>query len=101
MIRLGKMTAAGSARIEEARGNGRWDAAYTSRVAPSVPDDLQEALNLSPEAAAGFSAWTNSAQTMYVVWVEEAKRPETRRRRIAELIRRARQPAETSGGERA
>jgi len=88
LIAAGKMAAAGLAQVEEARRSGRWAGAYTSRSSPALPADLQEALAADPAAGAGFARLTNSAQTMYAVWVAEAKRPATRQRRIAEVVRR-------------
>lgn len=89
LIRAGRMSEAGLAAIEQAKRSGRWSAAYTSRVKPALPPDLEEALALKPAAFKNFVQMTNSAQTMYVVWVEQARRAETRRRRIEQVVARA------------
>lgn len=89
MMRLGKMSQAGLARVEEARQNGRWAAAYTSREKPGMPPDLQAALAQDPQAQEFFDGLAPSGQTMYVAWVEQARRPETRQRRIQEVVRRS------------
>jgi len=56
-----------------------------------VPDDLVDALK-----AAGlhgeFDALSYSHQREYVEWIEEAKRPDTRKRRIAQTVSRLREP---------
>jgi uncharacterized protein YdeI (YjbR/CyaY-like superfamily) len=89
LIEAGLMEEAGLRAVEEAKGNGMWDAAYTSRVEPEVPEDLSEALKENKEAWENFEAFSNSAKLMYVRWVEGAKREGTRARRISEVVRKA------------
>lgn len=89
LIGAGLMAEAGLRAVEEAKGSGMWDAAYTSRVEPEVPEDLSEALKENAEAWRNFEAFSNSAKLMYVRWVEGAKREGTRARRISEVVRRA------------
>ncbi len=89
MIEAGLMTEAGLRAVEDAKESGMWDAAYTSRVEPEVPDDLLEALKEDGKAWENFEGFSNSAKLMYVHWVENAKREGTRMRRISEVVRRA------------
>jgi uncharacterized protein YdeI (YjbR/CyaY-like superfamily) len=89
MIEAGLMMSAGLEAIEEAKNNGMWDAAYTSRVEPEVPKDLLRALKENQASWSNFEGFSNSAKLMYVHWVESAKRKETRARRIFEVVRRA------------
>ena len=56
----------------------------------TVPSDLRAALAESPEAKAAFAAMSFTHRREYVEWVEEAKRPETRSRRIATTVERVR-----------
>jgi uncharacterized protein YdeI (YjbR/CyaY-like superfamily) len=49
-----------------------------------IPDDLQAALEARAGAATQFAALSPSAQREYLEWVTEAKRPETRAKRIAQ-----------------
>ena len=51
-----------------------------------VPADLRRALASAPEAGAAFETLSFTHQREYVEWVEEAKRPETRARRIAATV---------------
>jgi len=51
-----------------------------------APDDLRAALDASPRAAATFDAFPTSCRREYVEWVVEAKRPETRAKRIAQAV---------------
>ena len=53
-----------------------------------VPADLQTALAADPAAAARFERLTEGHRREYVEWIDEARRPETRARRIAVTIER-------------
>jgi hypothetical protein len=57
----------------------------SERVVEPTPD-LAEAF--TPEAAAAFERLAPSHRRAYVRWIEEAKRPETRARRVAESVSR-------------
>jgi hypothetical protein len=57
----------------------------------SVPSDLAEALARDAAADASFSKLSFTHRREYVEWVEEAKRPETRQRRIAAAVERVRE----------
>jgi Bacteriocin-protection, YdeI or OmpD-Associated/Domain of unknown function (DUF1905) len=51
-----------------------------------VPPDLAEALSSDPAAEATFERFSYSHRKQYVDWIEEAKREETRRRRIEKAV---------------
>jgi uncharacterized protein YdeI (YjbR/CyaY-like superfamily) len=51
-----------------------------------VPADLEKALGRNPKARAAFAGFSPSHRREYVQWIEEAKRPETRRKRVATTI---------------
>ena len=53
---------------------------------PQVPPDLEAALRENQAAAATFEAFPPSCRREYVDWIVEAKRPETRARRVAEAV---------------
>ena len=55
-----------------------------------VPEDLANALTADDVAAAAFDALPPSHEREYVDWITEAKRPETRQRRVAETLARLR-----------
>lgn len=88
MIAEGRMTPAGLALVEEARRRGTWDQATSGRL-DVTPPDLEAALAGEPAAAARWEEWPASPRRQYVYWVLDAKRPETRERRVAEVVRRA------------
>ena len=86
LIRDGRMRPAGRREVEAAKADGRWDAAYDAPSTATVPDDLRAALDANP-AAAEFFAGLNSANRYAILHrVQTAKRPETRARRIAQLV---------------
>lgn len=82
LIASGRMEPAGLAEVESAKGDGRWAAAYAGPASASVPEDLQQELDADPDAAAFFA--TLSSQNRYAILYRlgEAKRPETRARRL-------------------
>ena len=52
-----------------------------------VPADFQAALGRDPEAGRFFDTLSYSHRSAYVLWIESAKKDETRQRRIPEAIR--------------
>ncbi len=56
----------------------------------SVPRDLAEALDADPAATKAFASMSFTHRREYVEWVEEAKRADTRARRIAATVERVR-----------
>lgn len=86
LISEGRMTPAGMAEVEAARADGRWDAAYPGAATITVPDDLRAALDAAPAAAEGFAALDGASRYAILYRLHDAKRPETRERRIAEFI---------------
>jgi len=86
LIEAGRMQPAGLREVERAQADGRWDAAYDAPSTATVPEDLQRALDASPEAAAFFA--TLNGQNRYAILhrVQTAKRPETRARRIERFV---------------
>lgn len=54
--------------------------------AVSVPDDLQAALASAGDAGKIFSSLAYSHRKEFVVWIEQAKRPETRARRVEKSV---------------
>lgn len=86
LIAAGEMTERGLREVEAAKADGRWEAAYASPAAASVPDDLRAALDANPAAAAFFSTLTGQNRYAILYRIEEAKRPETRARRIEKFV---------------
>ena len=55
-----------------------------------VPQDLSAALDAAPEARAAFDAMPYTHRLEYARWVNDAKRPDTRARRLTAAIERIR-----------
>lgn len=58
----------------------------TAKAPFTVPQDMNAALDASPAARAAFDGFPPSAQRDYVDWIVEAKRDETRVKRLAQAI---------------
>ena len=80
------MHAAGLAAIESAKADGRWAAAYDSPSRASVPSDLQRALASNPAARSFFDALDSHNRYAILYRVGDAKKPETRAKRIATYV---------------
>jgi uncharacterized protein YdeI (YjbR/CyaY-like superfamily) len=86
LIEAGRMQPAGQAQIDAAKADGRWAQAYDGARTATVPEDLQAALDANPKAKA-FFATINASNRYAVTWrVQTAVKPETRARRIAQLV---------------
>lgn len=86
----GKREMAGGVRAAMAlidRGApARTPRASVPRAALPVPDDLAAALRGSPKVQATFEAFASSHRREYVEWIVEARRDDTRQRRIAQAV---------------
>ena len=86
LVEAGRMQPAGQAQVDAARADGRWAKAYDGARTATVPDDLQAALDAAP-AAKAFFATVNASNRYAVLWrVQTAVKPETRAKRIAQLV---------------
>jgi uncharacterized protein YdeI (YjbR/CyaY-like superfamily) len=86
LIAEGKMKPAGLAQIEAAKADGRWDSAYDSPSTATVPPDLQAELNKKAAAKRTFQTLSSSQRYSILYSVQDAKRPETRARRIEKFV---------------
>ena len=86
LIAEGRMRPAGLAEVERARADGRWDAAYESQRTIAVPDDLARELDARPAAKAFFATLTSQNRYAILYRLHDAKRPETRARRLARFV---------------
>lgn len=86
LIRERRMHAAGLAEVERAKSDGRWEAAYDGPARSATPDDLAAALEAEPKAKAMFEILTSANRYAILYRLNDAKRPETRARRIAEFV---------------
>ncbi|WP_372699849.1 YdeI family protein [Arthrobacter sp. JSM 101049] len=82
----GRMTAAGTAEVQAARTDGRWEAAYSGPASAQLPPELVEALEGHPVAqeACGRLNGTNRYALYYRI--HTLKRPESKVRKAAEFV---------------
>ena len=84
----GLMRPAGLEAIERAKANGSWES-LDAVESLTVPPDLDAAFAGAKGARVAFGALSPSARKGYLHWLAQAKRPETRATRIAEIVRLA------------
>lgn len=82
----GRMRPAGLAEVERAKADGRWEAAYAGQRVMEVPGDLQRELDSRPEAKAFFEQLSSQNRYAILYRLQDAKRPETRARRLAKFV---------------
>ena len=105
MMAQGWMSPSGQAKIDAAMADGSWSKLDGVETL-AVPDDLAVALRAHPPAELHFDAFPASVRRGILEWIEQARRPDTRARRVettaamAAENRRAnqyRQPSQGSG----
>ncbi len=90
MLEQGRMTQAGLEMIETAKQNGTWTALETVQDSV-IPPDLEQAFQGSEAAWENFSAFPPSSKRIILEWILNAKRPQTRQKRIDETVELAAQ----------
>lgn len=86
LIADGRMQPSGLAEIDRAKADGRWAAAYSGQATATVPDDLAAALAADPAADEMFRALNGANRYAVLYRVEQAKRADTRARRVEQLV---------------
>lgn len=77
----GRMAPTGLAAVRRAKANGTWTA-FDAVERLEVPDDLAEALAARPPARAHWDAFPRSVRRAILAWISQARKPETRARRV-------------------
>jgi uncharacterized protein YdeI (YjbR/CyaY-like superfamily) len=86
LMASGEMKAAGLEAVENAKRNGRWDAAYDSPSGATVPGDFQAALDANQRAKSFFKT-LDRANRYAMLWrIQTVKKAEARARKIEQLI---------------
>ncbi|MBI5959696.1 MAG: YdeI/OmpD-associated family protein [Chloroflexi bacterium] len=88
LIAAGLMLPAGLAKIEAAKQDGSWSK-LDGVENLEVPPDLQTGLDANPTARDYFEAFPRSVKRAILEWIVNARRPETRAKRIEETVRLA------------
>jgi uncharacterized protein YdeI (YjbR/CyaY-like superfamily) len=79
------MHESGLAKIEIAKQNGSWNALDTVENG-NIPNDLQIEFDKNLEAYTNYQNFAPSYRKSYLYWLNQAKREETRKKRITEII---------------
>jgi uncharacterized protein YdeI (YjbR/CyaY-like superfamily) len=85
LIEEKRMQPAGLAVVEAAKKSGTWDA-LNDVDAMIIPDDLQAAFSKNKTAWKYFDEFAPSSKRIILQWILDAKREETRAKRIAETV---------------
>ncbi|WP_240751486.1 YdeI/OmpD-associated family protein [Flagellimonas onchidii] len=99
LIQDGLMHKSGLAVIETAKKNGSW-VALDDVENGVVPQDLQKAFDNNKIAFENFQNFTHGQRKSYLYWLNQAKREETRQKRIKEIVNccEANMKSRTPGG---
>ncbi len=80
------MHRSGEDEVRLAKEDGRWEAAYAGQASIEMPEDLAAALSADPRAEAMFEKLTSANRYAILYRIGNAKKPETRSRRISEFV---------------
>lgn len=80
------MHESGLRRIEVAKQNGSWES-LDGVESGTMPEDLEKAFRKNPKAFENYNNFSPSYRKSYLYWLNQAKREETRKARITEIIR--------------
>jgi uncharacterized protein YdeI (YjbR/CyaY-like superfamily) len=83
LIAAHRMQPAGQAMIDIAKQNGRWNALVDVQNAV-IPPDLLKLLKKNKTALKNFEAFSKSSKRIILEWITNAKKPETRLKRITQ-----------------
>lgn len=86
LIEEGRMTPAGLSHVDAARADGRSESAYGGQATMVIPQDFLDALETRPVAKEFFG--TLDRKNLYPIYyrLQTAKRPETRAKRMAQML---------------
>jgi uncharacterized protein YdeI (YjbR/CyaY-like superfamily) len=86
MIKEGRMTEVGLAKIEIAKKTGLWEKNGRPQISLDIPPEFAKALARNKKAKESFDKLAPTYRKHYIGWIAVAKRPETKKRRIVESI---------------
>jgi uncharacterized protein YdeI (YjbR/CyaY-like superfamily) len=86
------MTPAGQQKIDQAKKNGSWELLTASdhhTASKTLPPDLEMALSGNRKARDNFNALAPGYRKQFLFWIDSAKLPETRKKRIRQTVKMA------------
>lgn len=84
VIREGRMTEFGLAKIKAAKRLGNWSRDPRPQTSLEVPRELAAALEHDPKSREFFDSLAPTYRKHFILWISTAKQPETRAKRIKE-----------------
>lgn len=91
------MHKSGLASIATAKKNGSWTALDNVEKG-IIPKELQEVFDKNPKALANFQNFTRGQRKSYLYYLNQAKRVETRQKRITEIVELCAKNIKARGG---
>jgi uncharacterized protein YdeI (YjbR/CyaY-like superfamily) len=86
MIKEGRMTEIGLAKIKTAKKTGLWEKDGRPRISFDMPPEFAKTLARNKKAKENFDKLAPTYRKHYIGWIAVAKRQETKKRRIEESI---------------
>lgn len=86
LIESGRMTQTGMLLINQAKESGQWDQTDRPVLSFEPPEEFLEALKQNNPAKEYFENLAATYQKQFIGWINMAKRPETREKRIRESL---------------
>lgn len=96
LTKEGLMHQSGLDKIEAAKKDGSWTALDDVENGV-IPEDLQKAFDQNPKAFDNYQNFSPSYRKSYLYWLNQAKRKETRDKRIYEIIKLCRANIKSRG----
>jgi uncharacterized protein YdeI (YjbR/CyaY-like superfamily) len=91
LSKAGRMKAAGMEAVAAAKSDGRWDAAYDSVKAATIPADFLKEVSRDARAHAFFKSLNRTNQYSIIWRLQTAIKPETRAKRMEAILEMMRQ----------
>jgi len=86
MKKAGMMTRAGMEAYKEVIEKPHLSYENRSDGVPEIPGDLLQELEINRKALKNFLGFSDSSRRIYIGWLNSAKRPETREKRILRIV---------------
>ena len=86
IIKEGRMTEFGMAKVEAAKRSGNWEKDPRPVITMDLPPELSEALARNAKAKDFFEGLAPTYRKHFIGWIVTAKKPETRAKRLKESV---------------
>jgi len=86
LLAEGRMRPPGTAEVDRARADGRWEAAYAGSAEIEIPPELDRAFAARPEVRSRFDRLSSQNRYAILYRISTAKRADTRARRVVRFV---------------